>query len=296
MSSDNAVIVVHGGAGAASDNQDGCDTAAQVGKKILAENRVGFDAVIAAVASMENDGRFNAGSGSALRLDGVTVEMDAAVMDQGACLGAVACLRDVRNPVLVARDVSATPHWLLAGEGAQRFARQAGLAGGFISSEHARRKHRDMMERLLAGGDGGGLSAFSRHWNFPTAWSEAIERYGCGTVGAVARDSDGNFSVATSTGGCAPALLGRIGDTPIVGCGFHAGAAGAVAATGIGEHIVRLTLSRTVYQWIEAGIDLKTALERGIALFPEHIAVGLIAVSRSEAGALSNRAMPWCAM
>jgi beta-aspartyl-peptidase (threonine type) len=296
MSSDMMAIVVHGGAGANSDNQDGCDSAARTGWDILSQNRAGLDAVIAAVQVMEDDGRFNAGTGSALRLDGITVEMDAAVMDAGGCLGAVACLRDVRNPVLVAREISQTPHWLLTGEGAQRFARQAGLAGGFASSEDAHRRHREMMERLLAAGDGDGLHAFSRHWNFPTDWNDAIERYGCGTVGAVARDSNGNFSVATSTGGCAPALLGRVGDTPIVGCGYHAGAAGAVAATGIGEHIVRLTLSRTVYQWIEAGIALETALARGIGLFPKHIGVGLIAVSRSEAGALSNRAMPWRVM
>jgi beta-aspartyl-peptidase (threonine type) len=283
MSSDSMVIVVHGGAGAASDNQDGCNAAARLGQRILAEKKTGLDAVIAAVQAMEDDGRFNAGSGSALRLDGATVEMDAAVMEAGGRLGAVAALRDVKNPVLVAREVARTPHWLLAGEGALRFARQAGLAGGFVSSVHAHRKHHEMMKRLLAAEDKGGLAEFSRHWNFPVGWNEAIERYGCGTVGAVARDGSGNFSVATSTGGCAPALLGRVGDTPIVGCGYYAGPAGAVAATGIGEHIVRVTLSRTVYQLMEAGIPLRTALERGIALLPGHIAVGLIAVGRSEA-------------
>jgi L-asparaginase/beta-aspartyl-peptidase (threonine type) len=98
--------------------------------------------------------------------------------------------------------------------------------------------------------------------------------------------------VAASTGGAAPSLMGRIGDTPIIGSGFYAGAHGAVAATGIGEHIVRHLLAHRVYSWIEDGMPLEQALQRGVALFSEDVDVGLIAVSRTEAGAWSNRDMP----
>jgi L-asparaginase/beta-aspartyl-peptidase (threonine type) len=107
----------------------------------------------------------------------------------------------------------------------------------------------------------------------------------------VVRDRSGAFAVATSTGGAAPSLLGRVGDTPIIGCGFYAGPHGAVAATGTGEYIVRQLLSRTVYDWIAGGMPLQQALERGISLIPQEIDVGLIAVSRGEAGSKCNRGM-----
>lgn len=78
----------------------------------------------------------------------------------------------------------------------------------------------------------------------------------------------------------------------LVGCGYYAGPEGAVAATGIGEHIVRHLLARTVYQWIADGVPLAQALRRGVELFAPEVSVGLIAVSRTEQGSCSNRAMP----
>jgi hypothetical protein len=89
-----------------------------------------------------------------------------------------------------------------------------------------------------------------------------------------------------------PSLLGRVGDTPIIGSGFYAGPHGAVAATGIGEHIVRHLLAHRVYTWIEDGMPLELALKRGVSLFDKDVDVGLIAVSRTEAGSWSNREMP----
>ncbi|USX18756.1 isoaspartyl peptidase/L-asparaginase [Oxalobacteraceae bacterium OTU3REALA1] len=117
----------------------------------------------------------------------------------------------------------------------------------------------------------------------------------CDTVGAVVRDAAGHFAVAGSTGGCAPALLGRVGDTPIIGAGFYAGPAGAVAVTGIGEHIVRHLLAHTVHGWLAGGMRLAAALERALTLFDPAIDVGLIAVSATDSGARSNRDMPWAA-
>jgi L-asparaginase/beta-aspartyl-peptidase (threonine type) len=135
-------------------------------------------------------------------------------------------------------------------------------------------------------------AAMRRYWNYPMDWSAAIERYGCGTVGAVVADGAGHYAVATSTGGCAPSLLGRVGDTPLIGSGFYAGERGAIAATGIGEAIMQKLLARTVYGWLEQGMPLKEALSRGIALFPESVDVGLIGVTAGEAAVLSNRDMP----
>jgi L-asparaginase/beta-aspartyl-peptidase (threonine type) len=291
METDTAAIIVHGGAGSTNDVLDGCEAAARMGRIVLDEDANALDAAVRCVVAMEDDGRFNAGSGSIFCLDGITVEMDAGVMDSSGFLGAVACLQRVRNPVLVARAVADTPHWLLAGEGAERFARSCGFAEYYAPSPEAREAHRAMMEGMSVRSDKDALAPFRLHWNYPLPWEDAIRRYGSGTVGAVVRDGKGNFAVAVSTGGCAPSLLGRVGDTPAVGCGFYAGPLGAIAATGIGEYIVRESLARTVYQWIEQGIPLQAALERGIALFKEDIGVGLIGLTAGEAAFCSNRDM-----
>jgi beta-aspartyl-peptidase (threonine type) len=290
----NSAVVVHGGAGGSRQNDDGCARAAQRAIDELLNGREAIDAAVAAVTVMEDDGRFNAGSGSVLCLDGTTVEMDASAMDTQGRLGAVACIQGVRNPVLVARAVADTPHWLLAGAGAERFARAIGHPPCYQISERQRKAHQQMLAQL-AGAEpampGVDNTQFSRFWNYPTALA-TTSGIACDTVGAVVRTADGHFAVAGSTGGSAPSLLGRVGDTPIIGSGFYAGPAGAVAATGIGEHIVRHMLAHTVYGWIAAGMPLAEALQRGIDRFGRDIAVGLIALSRTEAATCSNRDMP----
>ncbi|MFB9242842.1 isoaspartyl peptidase/L-asparaginase [Massilia antarctica] len=289
-----SAIVVHGGAGAGRDLDDGCAHAARAAREQLEQDGDALDAAIAAVLVLENDSRFNAGTGAALGLDGSTIEMDACVMDTRGRLGAVAGLRAVRNPVLVARDVARTPHCLLSGEGAERFARAMGHVPFKEVSDKARRAHQKMIDQLASDGQampGVDNNDFARFWNY--ACSPAFAgKSGCDTVGAVVRDQDGHFAVAGSTGGSAPSLLGRVGDTPIIGSGFYAGPHGAVAATGIGEHIMRHMLASTVYHWIAAGTALDEALRRGVGLFPDDVPIGLIAVSRTEAGAFSNAPMP----
>jgi len=266
-------IVVHGGAGAAKSAQDGCLAAAQAGMAALRDSANALNAAVAAVVVLEDDPRFNAGTGSVPRLDGVTIEMDAAVMDSGDRLGAVAGLRLVRNPVLVARAVCDTPHHLLCGEGAQRFARQLGQPCHDAPASQVRQRFAPGATQL----DGAPQPLPG----------------GCDTVGAVVRDALGRFAVAGSTGGASPAMNGRVGDTPLIGSGFYAGPAGAVAATGVGEHIMRHLLAHTVYQWLADGMPLAAALRRGVALFPPQVDIGLIAVTRTEAGSDSNRHMPW---
>lgn len=289
-------IVVHGGAGSPRAYDDGCERAARRAVEELAVSADALDAAIAAVVSMEDDGRFNAGSGSVLCLDGATVEMDASVMDTRGRLGAVACVQGVRNPVLLARAVADTPHWLLAGEGAGRFAAAIGHPAHTTISGHQRAAHEKVVRELAGSvpampGIAPEAKGFLRFWNYQTPL-DLPAHAACDTVGAVVRGPDGHFAVALSTGGSAPSLLGRVGDTPIVGSGFYAGPAGAVAATGIGEQIVRHLLARTVYGWIEDGMPLERALERGVGLFDPRVPIGLIAVSRTEAAARSNQDMP----
>ncbi len=287
-------VVVHGGAGAPTENEDGCVLAARRALAQLEVNGDALDAAIIAVTTLEDDGRFNAGSGATLGLDGETIEMDAAIMDTRGRLGTVACVRDVANPVKLARAIADTPHVMLAGEGAQRFARTIGLPGGARISERQRLEHRKLMQELagsvplMPGIDN---RLFDRFWNYKTPL-QLPKSSACDTVGAVVRGPDGHFAVACSTGGSAPSLLGRVGDSPIIGSGFYVGSLGAIAASGIGEHIVRHLLARTVYGWIEHGIPLEEALKRGVELFDKDVAVGLIGVTRTEAGAYCNQGMP----
>jgi L-asparaginase/beta-aspartyl-peptidase (threonine type) len=260
-------MVTHGGAGNDQANKDGCMAAAEAGFKHLLGGEPALAAAVAAVVALEDDPRFNAGTGSILRTDGVTIETDASVMDSQGRLGAVCCLRDVKNPVLVAQAVADTPYWMLAGEGAREFARSNGFEPHILLPE-ARASHAAQRSELQA----------------------------TDTVGAVALDMDGHFAVASSTGGSAPAIRGRVGDTPIPGCGFWAGAQGAVAVTGVGEVIVTRLLAQVVYRWIERGMPLQQALERGVTLLPAASDVGLIGVTSSEAAAASNRSMPFHVM
>lgn len=293
-------IVVHGGAGSARAADDGCERAAQQGLALLRQGGAALDAVVAAVVALEDDERFNAGTGSELSLDGATIEMDAAVMDTSGRLGAVAALRGVRNPVLVARAVADTPHHFLCGEGALLFARRLGHAEHDPLTDKARRHHAELLDKLRSAQQampGCSNEDFARFWNYEVPWTLRAEPAGqgagpgCDTVGAVARDAGGGFAVAGSTGGATPALLGRVGDTPLIGSGFYAGKLGAIACTGIGEHILRKLLAREVYQWIADGMALGAALQRGIDLFDPQIDIGLIGVTATETAARSNRDM-----
>ncbi|AKU92083.1 isoaspartyl peptidase/L-asparaginase family protein [Vulgatibacter incomptus] len=231
-------ILVHGGAGPiASDDRalacaEGCLAAARIGHAILTGGGSALDAVEAACAALEDDPLFNAGTGACLNADG-DVELDAAIME-GTSLraGAVAAVRTVRNPIRLARLVmDRSPHVLLAAHGAERFAREQGVAPhppSLLVTQRALDRWRQERARLIA----------------PKP----------GTVGAVAIDAAGRVAAATSTGGTSGKRAGRVGDSPLPGCGLYADdAAGAVSATGQGEAIIRVVLSKHVCDRIAAG-------------------------------------------
>jgi len=295
MAQRGMAIAVHGGAGGSSLDSDGCDRAVHAGAKRLDEGGDALQAAVLAVELLEDDGRYNAGYGSALSLDGAGVEMDAAVMDSEGRLGAVACLRSARHPVRAALAVSRTPHWLLAGDGAERFAQAQGLARREEPSPRALEKHAQLIAALSSGSGKSETSALREHWNFSMPWDEAIRTFGSGTVGAVALDTQGRFAVATSTGGCAPSLLGRVGDTPIIGCGFFAGPAAAVAVTGVGEYIVPRLLARSIYE-VALSRSMEQAIAAAIADFPADIDLGIIGISATDVVMRSNRDMPCAAV
>ncbi len=221
-------VILHGGCKPIGDDQVeanriglGAALGAAVGR--LEAGASALDAVEAAVMQMEDDPAFNAGRGSVRRADGC-VELDAAIMD-GADLsiGGVCVVRDVNNPVRLAR----------------------GLLGA--------------RETLVAGPTVHGLSNTRLAFDAPTA------PMGGDTVGCVARDTAGRIAVAVSTGGLANARPGRVGDTPLPGCGFYADSlAGGVAATGIGESISRTMLAARTMFALEAGQSAQAAVEAAL--------------------------------
>lgn len=286
-------IVVHGGAGRWDDADEadvlpGLRAAAEAARALLDAGGTALDAVEAAVVALEDNPLFNAGTGSVLNLDG-EVEMDASVM-HGPSLraGAVGALRGVKNPVRVARRVmEETDHVLLAGEGAQRFARAFGFPAHDPVTEARREDYRKRLAELDARADA----------RLPALRALLAQHpmLAPGTVGAVALDASGALAAATSTGGTTLKLPGRIGDTPIPGAGTYATGLGAASATGHGEVILRLLLTRHACELIAQGRDASAAALRTVddaaALGG---GVGLIAIDASGRIGLAHdtEAMP----
>lgn len=229
-------IIVHGGAGPVKDDSlparlAGCEAAAQAGWKILQRGGSAVDAAEAAVIVLEDNPLFNAGTGSTLNSLG-KIEMDAAVMEgRSLRAGAVAAVSGVKNPIQLARRVMDDGrHVMLAGEGALLFARQIGFPECPPESLIVERERRRWE---------------SRH----------------GTVGCVAFDASGNLAAATSTGGIFNKLPGRVGDSPLIGCGTYADDYGAASCTGEGEAIIRLLLAKSVVSYLQEGSEAMKAAE-----------------------------------
>jgi beta-aspartyl-peptidase (threonine type) len=254
------VIVVHGGCGALESDptvreqfQGGAEKAAKAGWEVLQGKRTALDAVEVAVRILEDEPLFNAGRGSVLTSEG-QLEMDAAIMD-GTNLkaGSVAGISTVANPISLARKVmEKTDHVMIAYSGAERFASKVGMPtvseADFIT-ERSKSK----------------LSAAKGTFSEGVQQTLVTEVEGYGTVGAVAVDSEGNIAAATSTGGITGQLPGRVGDTPIVGSGVYAdNSVGAASATGHGESIMKMTLSRLALWLIEQGKSPQEAADEAV--------------------------------
>lgn len=285
-------VSVHGGAGSPAGFSDGCRAACESAFGLLGSGRSALEAAVEGVRILEDDGRFNAGRGSALRLDGRTREMDAGVMGSGGDIGAVIAIRDVKNPVLAARAVMKTPHVALAGQGAMIFARKLGFPPLGEVSPHALRRH-EKIKRLIGEGRPGDPRwegyDIEELWNFDEV--SYGEVFTSDTVGAVAIDREGALAAAVSTGGASPMMLGRVGDCPMVGCGFYAGPACAVAVTGIGEEIIKRMLAKTIYDMVHEGQDPGAACRKAVAQFPPEIAAGVLCISGEGSAVTSNREM-----
>ena len=276
------VIVVHGGAGAWNSERsqpglEGVKKAAKTGFEILKHGGSAVDSVMEAVAVMEDVGAFNAGYGSSLNIN-KRVEMEASIMD-GKTLqaGAVGLLEDVKNPVRLARIVmEKTDHVFVVGEGAEKLAEMFDLERREPTTELSLKHYEKQRKALLEG-----RSRLPRLVNLV---KNHPELFTLETVGAVALDKEGNVAAATSTGGFSLKLPGRIGDSPLIGCGNYAdNQAGACSATGVGEIAIRLVLSKTVCDFMENGKTAQEAVELAINIVNRRIpdvynSMGLIAV------------------
>ena len=239
-------LVLHGGAGVIERADLSADTergirealahARDAGEAVLRNGGSALDAVQAVVVSLEESPHFNAGKGSVFDADGKH-ELDASIMD-GASLraGAVAGVTDVRNPVVLARRVMEdSPHVMLIGAGASRFADTQGdierVANDWFDTPHRLQQLREEQARERAAAEGEAQNLRGKYF---------------GTVGAVALDAHGHIAAATSTGGMTNKRWGRVGDTPVIGGGTYADARCGVSATGWGEFFLRLAVAHDI--------------------------------------------------
>ena len=232
-------IAVHGGAGTLAradltpeserDYRRGLRRALSAGFEVLERGGASLDAVVAAVRVLEDDPLFNAGHGAVVAANGAH-ELDASLMDgRDLRAGAVTGVRHVRSPIELARLVmERSPHVMLAGPGAEEFALEQGMVP-VPNSHFATERRRLELERMLRGELDTGRESLM------------------GTVGAVARDANGNLAAATSTGGMTGKRWGRVGDSPIIGAGtYAANDCCAVSATGHGEYFIRAAVAHEI--------------------------------------------------
>ena len=256
-------ILTHGGAGVDPKHADGTLAAAEASMELMVNGQSALDASVHAVRCLEDDPRFNAGTGSRLRADGRTVQMDASCMASDGAFGGVTGVEGICNPIDIAHAVLLySPHILIAGEGATRFAREHDLAMRLLDDADVQEKAAD------------------------------IQKPACDTVGAVTFDG-ASFAAALSSGGLSGSAIGRVGDVPLPGCGAYCGPVGAVACTGDGEFIALKILAREVYGWLEQQMPPKDAVQKALTLFEDGVDIGLIVLTSTACAADARNGMPW---
>lgn len=255
-------IIVHGGAwdippDLHTAHRAGTQCAIDAGWRILAAGGPALDAVEATIVTMEDDETFDAGRGSFLNADG-QVELDAGFMDgAGLQVGAVAGVQFIQNPICLARAVmEKSEHVLLIGEGAQRFAQKMGF-GMCDLTDLAVPREFERWQRLL----------YDRTYSARQAFSRPAD-----TVGCVALDEAGHIAAGTSTGGTPNKMPGRVGDVPMVGCGFYADdELGGASCTGWGEAIAKVILARLALHHLQEQSDPQTAAQTAIQILADKV-------------------------
>jgi isoaspartyl peptidase/L-asparaginase-like protein (Ntn-hydrolase superfamily) len=282
------IVICHGGSASNPSHSDGPRQACLAGLNIIGQQKDALEAVIAATQYLEDDRRFNAGTGSNLRLDGTTIQMDASCMTSVGNFAAVAAIERVRNPIVVARHLLNTPHILLVGDGATAFARRCGFEDYDPTTLGAKERLRQITAITDQLGEWS-RSELEQAWNFETPLREVL---GGDTVGSVAWDGQ-TFAAALSSGGTTTVLRGRVGDVPLPGCGLYVGKLGAVATTGDGEYIARSLLAYRAYAEFEKGRSPDQIVDWALSQLDQNIDVGIIVVNHSSFAGGSRHGMAW---
>lgn len=233
---------------------EGCRRAADVGWSVLGADGSALEAVETAARLLEDDPTFDAGRGSFVN-DAAEIELDAIIADgRDLNFGAVAAVQRVRHPVTLARLVmTKSKHAMLVGAGAEAFAREHGVP---ICP----------LEELLAGQE---LERWqvAQTGDKARGWEPSSGAGPSSTIGAIALDASGNLAAATSTGGTFNKHPGRVGDSPLIGCGAYAdNHTGAVSATGEGEALMKVVISKTACEFIASGMSAQEAADAAIAI------------------------------
>ncbi len=261
------MLVVHGGAGTIrrEDMTPALDSAyratltqaIRAGYAVLRANGSALDAVTATITVLEDSPLFNAGKGAVFTNAG-TVELDAAIMDgTGLRAGAVAGVKHIKNPIALARLVmDKSPHVLLAGDGAEAFAKEQGMPLVPQSYFYTERRRKELERAKPA--------QAKRH----------------GTVGALALDQQGRIAAGTSTGGLTNKRWGRIGDSPIIGAGTYANASCAVSGTGVGEFFMRNVVAYDICARM-------TYLGESLAAAADSVVMGKLVAQGGEGGVIA---------
>jgi len=281
-------IVVHGGSGSISADhietaKAGCQEAALIGWRILQAGGSALDAVEVTARVLEDNPNYNAGTGSCLTATG-TIEMDAGLMEGNTLqVGAVASVERIKNPISLARRVLESPQVLLTGHGAFQFAIDQGIPlcrEEDLQTERQYQNWQRLREEYTATSAQGEPTYHRREigsipareetqhdlplqMNSPENGKKSDDKHG--TVGVVAIDYAGNLAAATSTGGMPYKLPGRVGDSPLVGCGFYADENAAISCTGNGEDFTRLLIAKRAADNVARGMSAREAAEATIA-------------------------------
>ncbi|HKW89335.1 MAG TPA: isoaspartyl peptidase/L-asparaginase [Candidatus Acidoferrales bacterium] len=274
MSSLGYSLIVHGGAwdipdAAVAGCRAGVRRALEAGREVLVRGGPALDAVETAIGVLEDDVTFDAGTGSHLNRDG-RVQLDAILMDGGSLkAGSVAAVEHIKNPIRLARKIlDSSDHMMLAGAGAELFARENGVplcAPEELVIDRERAAWRECIR---------GKHAAANHFS-----------HSHGTVGAVARDSEGRIAAGTSTGGTCCKFPGRVGDSPLIGCGCYADeAAGGVSCTGYGEAIMRIVMAKTAVEMLRGPQAPQREHERRAGLSPHVVVKECVRILETRGG------------
>jgi beta-aspartyl-peptidase (threonine type) len=265
------MIIVHGGAGDWKDERipigmQYVERAATVGFKVFEKGGTALDAAEACTAFMESCAQLNAGQGARPNLDGVK-ELDAMIVDgTNLTFGSVAAVTGIQNPVSLARYIMEKTEY------------------AFFAGSNANRIYKQM------------ISEGYREEAEPGVISPIFKIEGADTVGCVAVDSNGNIAATSSTGGISKKLPGRVGDSPVMGAGAYANEICGATATGWGEHIMRVTLTRMAVLYVEQELDIQSAADKAMHLFETKTGsqAGLVMADRKGnwSRATNAKAMP----